>query len=182
MVEDKTYSTLKTLILSNKLLLESSIDLEEKSNHPVSKHGEVELRCLETQIEMKLDVELNSVYYKYNLRIFAKSLHPKPFIRFDSTGATHKNRNHDLTLVESIIPTPHFQKLTKNENWFAFRTPVIDQYEDQIKTDISFGAQHFCITTNCGLNNDGVFQINSNELEYSVDLKSSARRLNNIPF
>lgn len=78
-----------------------------------------------------LEAEItDSEILKYSLKIFAPSFGRMPCFRLDSRGGDHINRDNGMSLLERIVPTPHFHRVDRDGWMMAY--PITQSRDPQI--------------------------------------------------
>lgn len=73
-----------------------------------------------------LTVECNKYeYYKFGFKMLANFFWDKPFVRFESSGTTDRNRFNDIPISEQSVTTPHFHKFDEKGRFIAYKTAKI---------------------------------------------------------
>lgn len=112
--------------------------LESPVNH-VSMQDEIIL-----MIETKIN---NPKSFKFQFR--CSSLCEKPFFRFDSDGAAHKNYDPSIPLKLQMVTTPHFNAYDNDGRSIAYKTrTLLDENEAKALEDINLSFVHFCFESN----------------------------------
>ena len=80
----------------------------------------------------------------YELKLFWRGITSTPVLRFESRGDGHFNPGDRLRSRK--IPNPHFHKVREDGTVIAFRTPLLEdpEQEKHIRQHYSFGLKHFC--------------------------------------
>ncbi|MEP7375887.1 MAG: hypothetical protein ABI675_21000 [Chitinophagaceae bacterium] len=84
--------------------------------------------------------KINHRSYKYQVR--CPEFCDKPLFRFDSDGATHKNKNKPLG--KQAVPPPHFNYYDDDGNSLAYQTEELKAATDGDLDDLSKFFNHFC--------------------------------------
>lgn len=140
----KDYNELKT---KRKTVLVSPIDVKRvKDRHPSLQFGNSNVthqtinKNLNLEVEVKID---NSRDFKFKL--FCSEIFEKPFFRFDSAGAVHRNNDPAIPLKEQQVTTPHFHEYNAEGIEIAYKTEALLTPAQLLKLEnINVCIMHFC--------------------------------------
>ncbi len=140
----KTYTELRT---KRKTVLISPIDVGKvKDRHPSLRvgHSNVTHQTVKKNLNFEVEVKIdNSKDFKFKL--FCSEVFEKPFFRFDSAGASHKNNDSDIPLKEQQVTTPHFHEYNPKGIEIAYKTKALLSGTQLPKLeDINICIMHFC--------------------------------------
>lgn len=82
----------------------------------------------------------------YEIKIFWREVAERPVYRFESWGDGHINPEDGRGLKFRKVPTPHFHMIKADGRMWAFRTPLLEdpEQEQEIRRHYSVGVNHFC--------------------------------------
>jgi hypothetical protein len=140
----KTYTELKT---KRKTITVSPIDVSKtKERHPSLRVGHSNVihqtvnKNLNFEVEVKVD---NTKDFKF--KIFCSEIFEKPFFRFDSAGASHRNNDPEIPLKDQQVHTPHFHEYNSKGIEIAYKTKALKSPVQIPKLeDINVCIMHFC--------------------------------------
>ena len=144
----KTYTELK---VKRKTVLLSPIDVEKvKERHKsfVVGNSNVSHQTIQKNLNFEVEVKIdNSKDFKFKL--FCSDIFERPFFRFDSAGATHKNNDPEIPLREQQVETPHFHEFNNKGIEIAYKTAALKSaIQLPLLEDINICIQHFCEEAN----------------------------------
>ena len=99
---------------------------------------------------LNLTTEKQNFCTKYAIKLQCVELTKTPFIRFDSDGPAHRNKENSIPLKEQLITTPHFNSFNEQGNSIAYKTPELEKKAESqaIVNNMEFGLNHFFNETN----------------------------------
>jgi len=144
------YVTFEGLLKNRKYTVEKHIYLNEKKPNRKDTNFYNDVLSYKPHkvhliIEARQDV---ATCFRFKLR--CEHFTKVPYFRFDSDGATHRNINKNLPLVEQVVTTPHFNSFDEDGNSIAYKTVELkdNTTRDILLKDISLCFAHFCHETN----------------------------------
>ncbi len=143
------YSVYEQLVSKMKYIEIDKIYLSENIN--IRKYTkEVDATISENHLPIKLYVEVcikNKNNFKFKL--FSRQFMNEPYFRYDSIGATHRNRLPGVNIRKQRVSTPHFHKYDNEGRVIAFKTPELNDQNlsEQLKDPVNC-FYHFCDTAN----------------------------------
>lgn len=141
------------LLENEKIIITSTIRLQEKKNNPYWLIGQSNIQHSTLQENVQFIVEKSKRDSKYGIKLSCNSLSERPFFRFDSSGPSHRNAFPEIPLEEQSISTPHFNSYRKDGKAMAYKNEILKKENEAraIVDDINFGVVLFCQETKSNL-------------------------------
>jgi hypothetical protein len=163
------------LLLEEKIILKSNINLKQKINNAHWLTGSSNLKHNTISEDVVFMIDKSKRDNKYGIKLRCTNLTKEPFFRFDSDGPAHRNENSEIPLEEQSITTPHFNTFDENGKSIAYKNETLKKENESnvIVNDINFGISLFCMETNCKLNNGNFPNITEQIPELDFNIQNS---------
>lgn len=159
------------LVKGRKIVLDSPILLETKTNNPYWMAGASDVTHETTEEPITLLVERSKREKKYGIKLRCNTLTKEPYFRFDSDGPAHRNDDPGIPLDQQSVTTPHFNGYNSLGQPIAYKTAKLKEEKEAeaIVNDINFGLAHFCSETNMSLIDEEFPVVEEKEPELELD-------------
>jgi hypothetical protein len=143
------FDRFESLIKTEKEINSTKIDLKQKQNNKNWLTNNTEVYH-PNENPLNLTTEKQKFCTKYAIKLQCLEMSKTPFIRFDSDGPAHRNKENSIPLKDQLITTPHFNSFDKNGRPIAYKTPELkkESESEAIVNNIEFGLNHFFNETN----------------------------------
>lgn len=143
------YDRFKRLVKNEKEIKSDHIHLRQKQNNKNWLTNSTEVYHPDEN-PLNLTTEKQKFCTKYAIKLQCVELTKTPFIRFDSDGPAHRNKENSISLKDQLVTTPHFNSFNEQGNAIAYKTPELKKESDSeaIANNIEFGLNHFFNETN----------------------------------
>lgn len=143
------FSRFESLVKTEKEIKINKIHLKQKQNNKNWLTSSTEVYH-PNENPLNLTAEKQKFCTKYAIKLQCVDLTNTPFIRFDSDGPAHRNKENTISLKDQLVTTPHFNSFNEKGNAIAYKTSELEKKaeSDAIVNNIEFGLDHFFNQTN----------------------------------